>query len=387
MSSVQDSRILISDYSGGIHIWNPLNGNVNTIAQTGLRITDIAVAPNGEIYFITARALHKLNVETGSAIIIGSLDQKLYAGHNGVSFANGFDINNSGIALISYADNSVISRVDLQDGDILGRVNQPSASYNRSAGDIWVNTSIYVTTQSSTLVQFLPGSSGGLVAVGSRFTGFDDFFGLVGVPNGVFGLSSLGLIGFTADSAYDLGAPSVYAGRIATFDLPADITGASLVSSTFDDDIFGTSRGDVIYGDYLNQKIWGRAGSDFISAGNGRDTIVGGSAQDFLYGGAGVDIFVFDDGETGIGVKRRDVIYDFERNSDDIDLRGIDANLRLRGDQKFDFSNTTAGKNDIWYKISGGGVIVYGDTNGDSRADFEIELRGVSSLMAGDFLL
>ncbi|WP_210213311.1 hypothetical protein, partial [Sinorhizobium medicae] len=32
-------------------------------------------------------------------------------------------------------------------------------------------------------------------------------------------------------------------------------------------------------------------------------------------------------------------------------------------------------------------TVVYGDLNGDGRADFQIELSGLKSLTAGDFLL
>jgi Ca2+-binding RTX toxin-like protein len=137
----------------------------------------------------------------------------------------------------------------------------------------------------------------------------------------------------------------------------------------------------------FDDNMTGFAGSDTIYGYGGEDSISGGTGADHLYGGTGPDNFVFDDGETGLGAARRDVIYDFRRNSDDIDLRLVDANTKLRGDQKFDFSVTTPTKNAVWFVASSTGVIVYGDTNGDRRADFEIDVRGVTFLTASDFAL
>ena len=131
----------------------------------------------------------------------------------------------------------------------------------------------------------------------------------------------------------------------------------------------------------------GYAGVDTLYGDAGVDKIMGGTGRDHLYGGTGADDFVFNDGETGNLASTRDVIYDFSTRSDDLDLRLIDANSRRAGDQNFDFGGTRAGANDVWFARSGSNVIVYGDTNGDARADFAIELRGVSSLTAGDFLL
>jgi hypothetical protein len=77
-----------------------------------------------------------------------------------------------------------------------------------------------------------------------------------------------------------------------------------------------------------------------------------------------------------------------------LDLRGIDANTRVSGNQEFSFNTTTAKANSVWYKaadLDGNAttkeIIVYGDVNGDAKADFEIGLMGVTSLIKGDFIL
>ncbi len=137
------------------------------------------------------------------------------------------------------------------------------------------------------------------------------------------------------------------------------------------------------FGDYA----MGYGGADLLRGNEGDDSLRGGMGRDDLYGGNGADDFIFDDRETGKGATRRDVIYDFVAGSDDLDLRLIDANAARAGDQAFRFGGSTAGANQVWFVQSGGNVIVYGDTNGDRTADFEIELRGVASLAKGDFLL
>lgn len=131
----------------------------------------------------------------------------------------------------------------------------------------------------------------------------------------------------------------------------------------------------------------GYAGADTLYGDAGNDKIMGGTGRDYLYGGAGADDFIFKSGETGNSTSTRDVIFDFSARSDDLDLSLIDANSKTTVDNKFAFGGTKAGSNDVWFARSGSSVIVYGDTNGDAKADFAIELRGVSSLTAGDFIL
>ena len=148
--------------------------------------------------------------------------------------------------------------------------------------------------------------------------------------------------------------------------------------SQFDDRMNGFAGNDTMLGNGGRDTLYGDAGAD---------RILGGAGRDHLHGGTGADDFVFNDGDTGNSASTRDVIFDFALRSDDLDLRLIDANSRRSGDQNFDFGGTRAGANDVWFARSGSNIIVYGDTNGDSKADFEIELRSISSLSAADFIL
>ena len=92
----------------------------------------------------------------------------------------------------------------------------------------------------------------------------------------------------------------------------------------------------------------------------------------------------------------RDKVYDFVTGTDKIDLAGIDANLAATkaGDQKFAFNATTAKANAVWYKVAdvdgdklNDDLILYGDVNGNTTADFEIGLVGVTTLALADLVL
>lgn len=151
-------------------------------------------------------------------------------------------------------------------------------------------------------------------------------------------------------------------------------------------------------GNTMDNRIDGNSGNNALRGGLGNDTLSGGAGSDFLIGGAGRDVlaggndsvrdvFVFNNStDLGTGVAR-DVIFDFTSGIDDIDLRGLDANATLGGDQAFAFSGTAAAANSVWFTTSGSLLILRGDMDGDSVFDFEIQMNGVGSVTAGDFLL
>jgi Ca2+-binding RTX toxin-like protein len=149
-------------------------------------------------------------------------------------------------------------------------------------------------------------------------------------------------------------------------------------------------------GNTLNNVITGNSGNNILDGGTGADSLIGGTGSDLLYGGADSvrDVFIFNsiaESKTG---STRDKVYDFRTKVDDLDLRGIDANTKLTGNQEFSFSTTTARANSVWYKAANldgntntKEIIVYGDVNGDAKADFEIGLMGVTSVVKDDFIL
>ena len=142
-------------------------------------------------------------------------------------------------------------------------------------------------------------------------------------------------------------------------------------------------------GNNLGNVLRGNGSANTIFAGTGADVITGGLGKDQLFAGVDKvrDEFVFNSvGDTGVGAAR-DSVYDFVSGTDDIRLSSIDANSFSGGNQSFTFSGTTASAFGVWYAVLGTGVVVRGDVNGDGVRDFEIQVVGVTSLQASDFLL
>jgi Ca2+-binding RTX toxin-like protein len=205
-----------------------------------------------------------------------------------------------------------------------------------------------------------------------------------------------------------------------------DLTAATLDYSptgggvaSFVDGVFGgytIANGVVIenaQGGSGNDVIIGNSAGNRLSGGAGDDVISGGGGFDYLTGGAGKDRFAVDITGSGEITKRGtlavDVITDFQRGMDLIDLSGLDANANLDGDQAFTFRGTNANKNagDLTYKvyeningaekalgleldgISGKGAagpvtILFGNVDGGSP-DFAMVLMGVNVLTNSDF--
>ncbi len=162
----------------------------------------------------------------------------------------------------------------------------------------------------------------------------------------------------------------------------------------------GNAQDNVITGNKGNNTLVGGDGNDTLSGGNGIDVLRGDAGRDVLTGGAGADTFVFRSVlDTSKIVTTRDVITDFVHGTDKIDVAGIDANsangtlvndvfkfLSLQG-----AAFTAAGQLHFRFEDLAGTAndktIIEGDINGDRVADFQLELRGLISLTAVDFVL
>lgn len=155
-----------------------------------------------------------------------------------------------------------------------------------------------------------------------------------------------------------------------------------------------TDGADRLVGDAKDNRIDGKGGNDTIDGGAGNDTIIGGAGYDILTGGAGKDTFVFASAaDIGDRPGARDVITDFTPGQDKIDLSAIDANSKLAGNQDFNFiaanngSFTKTPGELAWHTEAARGItVVQGDIDGDGVHDFELELTGLLSLKASDFI-
>jgi serralysin len=149
-----------------------------------------------------------------------------------------------------------------------------------------------------------------------------------------------------------------------------------------------SSGGDRIRGYGGNDKLFGKGGNDTLQGDGGNDVLTGGAGKDTLTGGAGSDVFDYNlASESTVATTGRDVIKDFVRGADRIDLAGIDANTAASGNQAFSGfiaaskAFTRAGQ----LKFADG--VLYGNTDGDATAEFAIALTGVSALSAADVIL
>ncbi|QDL91927.1 hypothetical protein FDP22_09150 [Paroceanicella profunda] len=131
---------------------------------------------------------------------------------------------------------------------------------------------------------------------------------------------------------------------------------------------------DVLRGRGGNDRLFGGAGADTLLGGNGADTLDGGAGADVLTGGNGADTFTF---ATAAGADG-DEITDFTA-ADLIDLTGIAG---LTG-----WGGTSAAANSAWYAVSGTDTLLYGSTDGDSVADFEIVLSDYTGGLSGTDVL
>ncbi|WP_085034486.1 M10 family metallopeptidase [Ensifer aridi] len=171
------------------------------------------------------------------------------------------------------------------------------------------------------------------------------------------------------------------------------ITGNEVVNK-----LWGYSGGDTLSGDSGGDFLDGGAGADMLNGGSGNDTLDGESGNDTLYGGtgsdrltggSGADTFFYSD--STIGASDRDTIYDFlASESDRIKLSSIDANTSMSGDQGFSFVGTAAfsgNKGELRYDCASSDTYIYGDVNGDKKADFAIHLDDAVTLQRGYFVL
>ena len=145
---------------------------------------------------------------------------------------------------------------------------------------------------------------------------------------------------------------------------------------------------DKITGSAYSDTLYGWSGNDTIKGLTGNDRITGGAGKDNLYGGSGNDLFDFNKtSESGTNSNSRDVIADFVRGTDKIDLSTIDANTTAGGNNAFTklFNSTAAFTTPGQLKFTGG--ILYGNTDSDSAAEFSIQLTGISKLSSSDFIL
>jgi Ca2+-binding RTX toxin-like protein len=159
------------------------------------------------------------------------------------------------------------------------------------------------------------------------------------------------------------------------------------------ENVIGGFAADTIYGSAAANTFWGGQAGDILSGYGGNDILDGDGGADFLYGGRGKDTLsggndsdwfqFFSIKDSGVTKATRDVITDLSDN-DIIDLSGIDANAKngpahdefhfLGTDIAFSGHGKHGTPGELRAVTVGTGYIVFGDVNGDRKADFSIEI-------------
>lgn len=139
------------------------------------------------------------------------------------------------------------------------------------------------------------------------------------------------------------------------------------------------------YGDWLT----GNSGANNLSGLAGNDVLRGAGGVDRLTGGAGNDTFNYNAvSESGPASSARDVITDFARGQDKINLQVIDATPLTTANDAFTFIGAAVfSAADASGQLRFAGGVLYGSTDADTAAEFSVALAGVTTLDAGDIIL
>ena len=265
--------------------------------------------------------------------------------------------------------------------------------------------------------------------------GDDTLWGLAGNNILIGGAGVDSLFGFTGISAtsYADSSAAVNINLATNVNSGGDAQGDLLYGIT---DIIGTIFNDSLTGDYKDNTITGGAGADIIDGDDGFDfisyvtsnaavnvnlavttaqsggdaqgdtlfnieniigsshndtllgnsianIISGGLGNDTMTGGDGADIFKYSSvSDSGTAAGLRDIITDFVKGTDKIDLADFAGTFTFKGTGAL--GGSVPGVN---YAQVSGNTIIGIDADGNGTLDMQIELTGLHTLAASDFLL
>jgi len=143
----------------------------------------------------------------------------------------------------------------------------------------------------------------------------------------------------------------------------------------------GSLRDDVIVGGAGADILRGQAGNDDLRGGAGNDQLTGAAGADRMTGGEGADTFIYSAAtDSGATTATRDLILDFVRGVDRINLSAIDASVSATGNQAFVWRGTQAltavGQLNMVYDAATNQTLIQGNTSGTVAPELVIALAG-----------
>ena len=156
--------------------------------------------------------------------------------------------------------------------------------------------------------------------------------------------------------------------------------------------ITGTKRGDRLIGNVLANTLNGKKGNDWLVGDLGNDILKGSRGKDGLFGGEGADLIT--------GGKDRDRIYYTDASESSVDQRdtvkfgkqdrfvfsSFDGDSVTEGQQKLTFIGKSTFSS-VAGELRATRSVLEADLNGDSIADFAINLRGNTLISSSNLVL
>lgn len=168
-------------------------------------------------------------------------------------------------------------------------------------------------------------------------------------------------------------------------EVSGDSSRDTLSGGSGDDTLSGGTGADDLRGGSGDDSLDGNEGSDTISGGKGHDTLAGSNGTDQLTGGKDADVFLFTNiSESSVG-SGRDVITDFTKGEDLIDLSAVtDGEFVFLGSASY----TSSGAPEVRVTTnSSGDSLIRIDLDGDGTQDSQVSVLNETGLDASDFIL
>lgn len=326
-----------------------------------------------------------VNALTNAGYIFTSEGRPMSAGGDGNTMTNTGELVGFGGMYVSGDDNAVVNHGRV---DSAGDADTGALALSLGTGNFFFNTGTVTANAAegrAVLLETSTGQSNKLINKGvlsSPGTAIESTDGNEQVVNrdSIFGDIELGAgndilrnDGVVASEVKLGSGADIYRGKGSVDGTVFGEDGSDILRGGGDDDVFDGGDG--------KDSLFGRAGDDILIGGEGKDT---------LKGGADDDIFAFVSlSDLGKSATKRDVILDFGRGDDRIDLSDLDAKSG-GGNQAFTLIGTngfSGKKGELRYEKKSDSTIVSGDRDGDGKSDFAIELAGRMDLSEADFFL